>query len=172
MLRHRIVNRGIDAAPTQDNPGGTPMDANEKPRTLIAEDVEITGNIKCESNIQIDGKLNGDLTCSGNAIIGNTCVVKGNLTVATVSILGQVNGNIAAKDKIELKSTARLTGDIRSRRLTVEDGVTFVGKADVNPAGHQGTRQQSSESKPAETPPAVESDSHDTAPKGGFLGRR
>jgi len=146
------------------------MDATEKPRTVIAEDVEITGNIKCESNIQIDGKLNGDLTCSGNAIIGNTSVVKGNLNVATIAVLGQVNGNIIAKDKIELKATARLNGDIRSRRLTVEDGVTFVGKADVNPAGHQGSRQ-AAEPKAAEAH-APESDESEPAPKGGFMGRR
>jgi cytoskeletal protein CcmA (bactofilin family) len=107
----------------------------EQTKTIIGEDVEISGNIKCESNIQINGKLNGDLTCGGQAMIGNTSAVKGNMSIDTVSIMGQVNGNITAKDKIELKSTARLHGDIRAKRLTVEDGVTFVGKVEVSPAG-------------------------------------
>jgi len=107
----------------------------EQTKTVIAEDVEITGNIKCESNIQLNGKLNGDLQCGGQAMIGNTASVKGNMSIETVSIMGQVNGNITAKDKIELKSTARLHGDIRAKRLTVEDGVTFVGKVEVSPAG-------------------------------------
>jgi cytoskeletal protein CcmA (bactofilin family) len=105
--------------------------------TIIGEDVEITGSIKCENNIQIDGKLNGDLICNTTATIGNTASVKGNLTVETITIYGQINGNINAKDKIELMSTARMHGDIRARRLTVEDGVTFVGKAEVNPTGQQ-----------------------------------
>jgi cytoskeletal protein CcmA (bactofilin family) len=109
------------------------MEADVK--TVIGEDVEVSGNIKCESNIQINGKLNGDLTCGGQAMIGNTCAIKGNMSVETVSIMGQVNGNITARDKIELKSTARLHGDIRAKRLTVEDGVTFVGKVEVNPSG-------------------------------------
>ena len=52
-----------------------------------------------------------------------------------MSVSGQVNGNIIAKDRIELKSSARINGDIRAKRLTVEDGVTFVGKSEVNPAG-------------------------------------
>ncbi len=108
----------------------------EQAKTIIGEDVEISGNVKCESNIQINGKLNGDLTCGGQAVIGNTSAVKGNMSIETVSIMGQVNGNITAKDKIELKSTARLHGDIRAKRLTVEDGVTFVGKVEVNPAGN------------------------------------
>ncbi len=104
-------------------------------KTVIGEDVEISGNVKCESNIQINGKLNGDLTCGGQAMIGNASAIKGNMSIETVSIMGQVNGNITAKDKIELKSTARLHGDIRAKRLTVEDGVTFVGKVEVNPSG-------------------------------------
>ena len=95
-------------------------------KTIIADDIEIVGSIKSASNIQIDGKLNGDLTCAGAATIGNTSVIKGNLAVECVTVYGQVSGNIIAKDKIEMKSTARINGDIRARRLTVEDGVTFV----------------------------------------------
>lgn len=117
------------------------MSPQEAVRTTIGEDVEITGNVKCESGIQINGKLNGDLTCASQAQIGSSCAVKGNLSVETVSIMGQINGNITAKDKIELKSSAKLHGDIRARRLTVEDGVTFVGKVEVNPAGAGGTKQ-------------------------------
>ncbi len=147
-------------------------------KTIIGEDVEITGNIKCESNIQIDGKLNGDLTCNGNAVIGTSSAVKGNLSVETISVLGQVNGNIVAKDKIELKSTARLNGDIRARRLTVEDGVTFVGKADVNPAGAQGGRnpqqqgQPQAESRASAERPEPDADEEEADTKSGIFKRR
>ena len=139
----------------------------EQAKTVIGEDVEISGNIKCESNIQFNGKLNGDLSCGGQALIGNTSAVKGNLTIETVSIMGQVNGNITAKDKIELKSTARLHGDIRAKRLTVEDGVTFVGKVEVNPAGPAGAQQ----TKPSEEKPAAkdaDEDSTEGSGKGMF----
>lgn len=119
----------------------------EQTKTVIGEDVEITGNVKCESNIQINGKLNGDLNCGGQVMIGNASAIKGNMIIETVSIMGQVNGNITAKDKIDLKSTARLHGDIRAKRLTVEDGVTFVGKVEVNPAGTGATPTKIEEDK-------------------------
>jgi cytoskeletal protein CcmA (bactofilin family) len=83
----------------------------------------------------VDGKLDGDLTCSGDATIGKSSTIKGNLTVNSIVVEGAINGNITAKDRIELKSTARVTGDIRAKRLSVEDGVTFVGKSEVNPSG-------------------------------------
>ncbi len=111
------------------------MEGSESSRTIVAEDVEITGTIKCASNIEIDGKLNGDLACNGTAVIGTTAHVKGNIAVESVTVHGQITGNIAAKDRIELKPTARLHGDIKAKRLTVEDGVTFVGKSEVNPSG-------------------------------------
>ena len=125
------------------------MSPQDQIRTTIGEDVEITGNIKCESGIQINGKLNGDLTCAGTAQIGAACSVKGNMSLDTVSIMGQVNGNITARDKIELKASAKLHGDIRAKRLTVEDGVTFVGKVEVNPAGAGSAKQPLEPRQPA-----------------------
>ncbi len=111
------------------------MEAGSEVKTVIAEDVEIVGTIKCAGNIEIKGKLDGDLSCGGKAVIGASSVVKGSLSVESTSILGQINGNIVAKDRIEMKSSARVNGDIKSKRLTVEDGVTFIGKSEVNPGG-------------------------------------
>ena len=111
------------------------MEADKVAKTIIAEDIEITGNIKCASHIQFDGKLNGDLNCTGAAMLGKTAIIKGNISAESVSISGSITGNLTAKDRIEMKSTARVMGDIRSKRLTVEDGVTFIGKSEVNPAG-------------------------------------
>lgn len=108
--------------------------SNTDIKTVIADDVEIVGSVKCASNIQIDGKLNGDLTCTGDALLGTSCSIKGNINVKSTTVNGQVNGNIVAKDKIDLKASARVTGDIRAKRLTVEDGVTFIGKAEIAPA--------------------------------------
>lgn len=114
-------------------------------KTIIAEDIEIEGTITCASDIQFDGKLTGDLECSGNAIIGNKSIIKGNISVESITIMGKIDGNIDASDRIEMKSTTRLTGDIKAKRLTVEDGVTFVGKSEVNPTG-------STTQKPASIP--------------------
>ncbi|MDD4871601.1 MAG: polymer-forming cytoskeletal protein [Kiritimatiellae bacterium] len=132
------------------------MQEHEVAKTIIAEDIEVTGSIKCESNIQFDGKLNGDINCIGDAIIGSTANVKGNISVNCATVLGQVNGNIIAKDKIELKTSAYVNGDIKSKRLTVEDGVTFVGKSEVNPSG-VGTSRAHSRSE-------IDSSAHEISP--------
>ena len=129
------------------------MQETDKVKTVIGADVEIVGSVKSEGTIQIDGKLNGDLSCSGNVVLGSNANVKGNISADSTAVSGQLAGNITAKDHIELKSTARVNGDIKARRLTVEDGVTFIGKSEVNPSSGLG----SGRSVPhAETRPSTE----------------
>jgi cytoskeletal protein CcmA (bactofilin family) len=65
--------------------------------------------------------------------LGDSAIVNGNINAQSVVVRGKVNGNIQAKEKIEIKTKTELFGDIRATKLTVEEGVTFVGKTEVNP---------------------------------------
>jgi cytoskeletal protein CcmA (bactofilin family) len=111
------------------------MDNDTTPQSVISSEVEITGTIKSSGSIRIDGKLEGELHCTGDAVIGKSAQIKGNMVVSSATIEGAVQGNVSAKDRIEMKSSARVTGDIRAKRLSVEDGVTFIGRSEVNPSG-------------------------------------
>ena len=109
--------------------------SNEQNQSHIAAEVEISGTIKCAGPVRIDAKLEGDLTCGGDAVIGKSATIKGNLTVNSIIVEGAIIGNITAKDRIEFKSSAKITGDIKGKRLAVEDGASFIGKSEVNPSG-------------------------------------
>src|SRR5881628_615344 len=84
------------------------MDNHTTPQSVIAADVEITGTIKTSGSVRIDGKLDGELHCSGDAIIGKEAKIKGNLIVQSTTIEGTIAGNVTAKDRIEMKSSARV----------------------------------------------------------------
>ena len=140
-------------------------------KTIIGDDVEIVGSVKSSANIYINGKLNGDLTCSGDAILGSSASIKGNLTVNSITIEGMLNGNVSAKDLVEIKSTARITGDVRAKRMTVEDGVSFVGKAEVTPSGRGGTDQKSIQ-EIAPTEDDIPSDSEKEGKGGKMFGKK
>ncbi len=112
------------------------MDNNQQgTQSFISKDMEIMGTVKSSGPIRIDGKLEGELHSTGDAEIGKSAAIKGNLVVNAIIIEGAIKGNIAARDRIEMKSSARVLGDIKAKRLSVEDGVTFVGKSVVNPSG-------------------------------------
>jgi len=146
--------------------------ASETAKTVVAEDIEITGSVKCAGNIQFDGKLNGDMICNGNASIGATASIKGNISVDSVTMLGQINGNVTAKDRIELKASARINGDIKAKRLTVEEGVTFIGKSEVNPSGTVQTAPSPHEHKMAEPEKQPAGATKEEPRAGGFFGRK
>jgi cytoskeletal protein CcmA (bactofilin family) len=106
---------------------------NGSSKNTLASDVEIKGNLKFSGELEFDGKLDGEIQTDGILTLGDSAVVNGNINAQTVVVRGKVNGNISAKEKIEIKTKAELFGDIRASKLVVEEGVTFVGKTEVNP---------------------------------------
>jgi cytoskeletal protein CcmA (bactofilin family) len=126
-------------------------EGNNTSRSVISSEVEIIGTVKTSGSIQIEGRIEGEIHSEGDVLLGKSGSVKGNLFVNSVTVAGTVQGNIQAKDRIELKSTARLLGDIKAKRLAVEDGVTFVGRSEVNPTGQPIKIEDTPIQKPAES---------------------
>jgi cytoskeletal protein CcmA (bactofilin family) len=109
------------------------MNGTGAAKNVLASDVEIKGNLKFSGELTFDGKIDGEIQTDGVLNLGDSAVVNGNINAQTVVVRGKVNGNISAKEKIEIKTKAELFGDIRAAKLSVEEGVTFVGKTEVNP---------------------------------------
>src|SRR5216117_3261714 len=107
--------------------------ATSNSKNVLNSDVEIKGNLKFTGELTFEGKLEGEIQTDGTLHLGDSAVVNGNINAGTVIVRGKINGNILAKDKIEIKSKTELFGDVRSSKLVIEEGVTFVGKTEVNP---------------------------------------
>src|SRR2546425_6606448 len=102
-------------------------------KNTLNSDVEVKGTLKFSGELTFDGKLDGDIQSEGSLILGDNAVIKGNMNVTAIVVRGKVNGNIVAREKIDIKTKAELFGDIRAPKLVIEEGVTFVGKTEVNP---------------------------------------
>src|SRR5262245_35157302 len=110
------------------------MNANSNSsKNVLSTDVEIKGALKFSGELTFDGKLEGEIQTDGLLNLGDSAVVNGNINAQSVVVRGKITGNITAKEKIEIKSKTELFGDIRATKLTIEEGVTFVGKTEVNP---------------------------------------
>jgi|ERR1051325_6815207 cytoskeletal protein CcmA (bactofilin family) len=102
-------------------------------KNVLTSDVEINGSLKFSGELTFEGKLEGEIVSDGALQLGDTTVINGNINAASVVVRGKVNGNINAKEKIEIKAKTELFGDIKASKLVIEEGVTFVGKTEVNP---------------------------------------
>src|SRR5258708_5441021 len=111
----------------------TPTNNNSTSKNILNTDVEIKGTLKFSGELTFDGKLDGDIASEGTLTLGDNAVVKGTIDVGSVIVRGKLTGNVIAKEKIDIKAKTELFGDVRSAKLVIEEGVTFVGKSEVNP---------------------------------------
>ena len=102
-------------------------------KNVLTSEVEIRGSLKFSGELTFEGKLEGEINTDGTLYLGDSAVVNGNISAGSVVVRGKVNGNVSAKDKIDLKTKTELFGDLRAAKLIIEEGVTFVGKTEVNP---------------------------------------
>ena len=102
-------------------------------KNVLASEVEIKGNLKFTGELTFEGKLDGEIQTDGILTLGDSAVINGNISAQSVVVRGKITGNINAKEKIEIKAKAELFGDIRATKLIIEEGVTYVGKTEVNP---------------------------------------
>jgi cytoskeletal protein CcmA (bactofilin family) len=102
-------------------------------KNVLNSDVELKGTLRFSGELTFDGKLEGDIHSEGTLNLGDNAVIKGNIAANAVVVRGKVNGNVTAKEKIDIKTKTELFGDIRAARLVMEEGVTFVGQTEVNP---------------------------------------
>ena len=102
-------------------------------RNHLSSDVEIKGTLKFQNELVFDGKIEGEIQSNATLTIGKSDHVQGELKTKSVIIHGSVQGNIDAAERVELKATAQLIGDLRAGRIIIEDGATFVGKSEVSP---------------------------------------
>lgn len=97
----------------------------------IMEGTSIEGEIKSDSNIRIDGRVKGTIHVRGRLIVGTSGLVEGDVTCQSSDIEGTVNGKITCQDLLSLKATAKLTGDINTKKLAIEPGAIFTGNCSM-----------------------------------------
>jgi cytoskeletal protein CcmA (bactofilin family) len=106
---------------------------NNDSKNFLNSEVEVKGTLRFGGELTFDGKLEGDIQSDGTLHLGDNAAIKGNISANSVVVRGKVNGNVTAKEKIDIKSKTEMFGDIRAARLVMEEGVTFVGQTEVNP---------------------------------------
>ncbi len=88
---------------------------------------KIIGTVIADSDIRIDGTLEGELQCSGKVVIGEQGLLKGNVVCQNAEIMGKLDGKINVKQSLALRSTSNLKGDVFTQTLIVEPNAIFNG---------------------------------------------
>ncbi|HSW68243.1 MAG TPA: polymer-forming cytoskeletal protein [Bacteroidales bacterium] len=94
---------------------------------LIGKGTVIKGDIVSNGDLRIDGNVSGSIQSTGKVVVGQTGIVEGEITCQNAELEGEIKAIIAVKGLLNLKQTARFTGDITTVKLAVEPGALFTG---------------------------------------------
>ena len=98
----------------------------------IGKSVVVKGELSGSEDLIVDGEVEGSITLRGQSLtIGPNGRVRANIEARNVIVHGRVDGNIHATERVDLRKSASLTGDIATARISIEDGAFFKGGIDI-----------------------------------------
>jgi cytoskeletal protein CcmA (bactofilin family) len=96
--------------------------------TYLGASMVLAGELRCGEPLRIDGTVKGEVHCDQLLTIGEKGSVHASIEGDTVVIAGEVQGDIKARKKITLESTARVTGDLTTPGIVIQEGARLEGR--------------------------------------------
>lgn len=163
LFNREDENPNVPSSPSTPSPAVTQKASGGGRSTYIGPGVKIKGEISAETEMVVDGEVQGRMELQENLIIGPKGVVNGDIVARSVQVSGKVMGNVRGTDRFELAQSGRIEGDVVSPRVVIAEGAFFKGHVEVT--------SQQAPSKPAPGPtqpgtaaPRMEKSSEKTKP--------
>jgi cytoskeletal protein CcmA (bactofilin family) len=98
----------------------------------IGKSVVIKGELSGSEDLYLDGQVEGSIELRDHSLtVGPNGNVKANVSAKGVVIQGKLDGSVTASDRVELRKSAVVTGDVTTQRISIEEGAFLNGKVDI-----------------------------------------
>lgn len=105
-------------------------------QALIGKSLKVKGTISGHEDLYVDGEIEGTIELEENSLtVGPNGNVNADVKAREITVLGRLNGNVRAGERIEIRKTGSLEGDVATTRIVIEDGAIFRGSIDIVKAG-------------------------------------
>lgn len=132
------------------------------PDTVIGPSVTVEGELSSQGDIRVDGHVSGSIKTQQALTIGEQAVIDATIDAESASIAGTVKGNITARDRLELTATAKVTGDITAKTLSVAPGAMFSGTSTMGGTGESSSTSSKNTRNGRTSAPESEEEEEDT----------
>lgn len=128
---------------------GSPLPVSPRAAACISQGIRIKGEVTGKEDLFVDGTVEGKLDL-GNAActVGPNGKVKADITAREVIVRGHVDGKIDGNERVQLWSTGRVAGEVRTERLAIEDGAILRGKVEAGKSRGRSMELQTGASTP------------------------
>ena len=151
---------GAPVAPTQASAQAAPQPDSrriERDVVNIGKSVVIKGELNGSEDLTVEGHVEGKIELKDHVLtIGPNGKIKASVFAKAVIVLGEVNGNVTASEKVDIRDGGSVDGDIVSPRVAIAEGAHFRGSVDMQrkaPPAAQAQAQKPAEQKAAEQKP-------------------
>lgn len=109
----------------------------------IGKSVLVKGELSGSEDLYLDGEVEGSIELKDHSlVVGPHGRVRAHINARDVTVHGKVDGNVKGTERVELKKSAVLTGDIFTQRIIIEDGAFFKGAIDIQKEGVKSTAKR------------------------------
>jgi cytoskeletal protein CcmA (bactofilin family) len=132
MWNREAVPKNEEAPRTAEPERMTPPAEERRIIAWVGKSVFFKGDLTSSEDLTIDGRVEGTIELREHHLtIGPDADIRANIIARTVTILGTVTGTITASDKIDIRETGSLEGNIVTLRLAMADGAAMRGRVDM-----------------------------------------
>jgi len=122
----------------------------------IGKSVVVKGELSGSEDLIIDGEVEGSIALRGQTLtVGPNGRVRANVEARNVVLYGRLDGDIHATDRVDLRKSASLAGNISTARISIEDGAFFKGGIDIQKAESGKTESRAQVAAAAHMPAAM-----------------
>jgi cytoskeletal protein CcmA (bactofilin family) len=103
--------------------------------SVVGPGMEVTGEIKCDGTVRIEGRVEGSIEATKSVVIGRDGTVDGDITTRDIVVAGSVAGTITGQTRVELQDTCKVEGNVHGPRIKLDEGGQVDGRLHM---GHMG----------------------------------
>ena len=132
--------------------------------SIVGPGMKVVGDCTSDGTIRVEGQVEGAVRAAKSVVVGKDGVVVGDIITQDAIVAGRINGSVTAESRVELQATCRVQGDIRSRRIKLDEGGQVDGQLHMGAEGHgrAGSVTRTGEKQGDRTPEPVQSGAHES----------
>ena len=107
------------------------MKTKDEINAFLGVNTEFEGKLSFSGAVRIDGHFKGEIFTEGTLIVGELAVIESNVHASHVIVNGEIIGNVTAEKKIEIHASGKVSGNIQTPMLVINEGVVFNGNCQM-----------------------------------------
>jgi cytoskeletal protein CcmA (bactofilin family) len=164
------------ATPTSDAAAAQRRPAGPREAAVIGPSITIDGDLRGDEDLVIEGEVSGTVQLKNNSLtIGSKGKVHADVYANSVHVEGFMEGDVYGADRVSIRKSAQIRGNITSPRVSLEDGARFKGSIEMDPQAVEaalGTKRSTASAESAAKPGATFKQGGDNPSKAEIAGKR